>query len=810
MKKLLHTFFTLMILCGFQMIQAQTFSGVFNGTIPDNAPAVYFDIPVSGLPATIDSLFGVEKVQLNITHTWDADLSVSLKAPDGTTVLLFSGVGADGDNFTQTILGDTGMPVGNGTAPFTGIFKTQGMLGDANNHQNPNGTWTLICQDNAAQDQGVLIDWSITFSNSPAQPFSFISSNLPIIIMNTGGVDIPNDIKIPSSFSVIDHGFGNRNFTDDTTFAFAGNILVELQGFTGPYYPKKNFDFDLVDTGGNKIDTSLLGMPSENDWILKAEYLDHSLIKNSLTYTFARHMGIYAPRTMYCEVILNGNYIGVYTLTEKVKQSPHRLNIANLSAADTSGQNLTGGYIFEMNINGVPPDWTSAYLPANTNTSPYNVEFKHVDPKSAVIQPQQHNYIKSWTDSFEYALANQNFQDTLIGFRKWANEYSFIDFCIVNEFSTNYDSYGRSTYLYKNKSTHADSLLHIGPPWDYDRAYGNTTGWVYEITHPLWPYPFWWMKFQQDSLYKDHFFCRYFSYRQSILNTDSMLNFIDSISNLLQESAARNFARWPETGVSNYNNEVNALKDIVQQRMVWMDANINSNFLSMPVLTMNDTLMCNGGIISLPPQTGIVYEWSNGTVGNSSVITTAGNYNVEAENNWGCKTTADFNVSFLPSPNALFNITALGGFMYSFLPVDTNQIAYHWNFGDGTFSNQVHPVHHFMQTGLSVITLTVTGANTCEAISIDSVYAFADGIISINDGMNFISPNPATLETKIHLQQANDEIKITNLLGEIVWQQHANENNITLSLSHWPAGLYFVNITEADGKKVVLKLMVSD
>jgi hypothetical protein len=65
-------------------------------------------------------------------------------------------------------------------------------------------------------------------------------------------------------------------------------------------YPKKNYDFDLVDVLGNKIDTTLLGMPAENDWIFKAEYLDHSLIKNTIAYEFARRMGNYAPRIRTC------------------------------------------------------------------------------------------------------------------------------------------------------------------------------------------------------------------------------------------------------------------------------------------------------------------------------------------------------------------------------------------------------------------------------------------------------------------------------------------------------------------------------
>ena len=151
------------------------------------------------------------------------------------------------------------------------------------------------------------MDWQITFSTNPAQPFLFLSSNLPIVKLTTQGSAINDNAKVPVLMQIIDHGVGVINYANDTVYAYEGTILTEWQGFTGPMYPKKNYDFDLVDVLGNKIDTTLLGMPAENDWIFKAEYLDHSLIKNTIAYEFARRMGNYAPRIRPCEVILDGD-----------------------------------------------------------------------------------------------------------------------------------------------------------------------------------------------------------------------------------------------------------------------------------------------------------------------------------------------------------------------------------------------------------------------------------------------------------------------------------------------------------------------
>ena len=126
-------------------------------------------------------------------------------------------------------------------------------------------------------------------------PFSIayegaMTSVLPIVKLSTVNNPINDNVKVPVFMEIIDNGPGQINSTADTTYAYEGTIMTEWQGFTGPGYPKKNYDFDLIDGSGNKIDTSLLGMPAENDWIFKAEYLDNSLLINTVTYEFARRM----------------------------------------------------------------------------------------------------------------------------------------------------------------------------------------------------------------------------------------------------------------------------------------------------------------------------------------------------------------------------------------------------------------------------------------------------------------------------------------------------------------------------------------
>lgn len=153
--------------------QAQTF--VFNTStaIPDTVVDLCLPIAVQGLPvqATSDT-FGLASVCINITHTYVSDLEIVLKTPQGQVIPLLSRIGGAGRNFVGTCLAEDGTAqIGNGAAPFTGVFRPDGDLNDANRGLNPNGVWRLCISDRAAQDFGILNSFSLTFSrNPPASP----------------------------------------------------------------------------------------------------------------------------------------------------------------------------------------------------------------------------------------------------------------------------------------------------------------------------------------------------------------------------------------------------------------------------------------------------------------------------------------------------------------------------------------------------------------------------------------------------------------------------------------------------------------
>ncbi len=575
-------------------LSAQTFTGT-GGAIDDNLDTTYFLINVSGLsPAAINSVYGLEEVCINITHPKDRDLDIYLESPNGTIIALTTDNGDVGDNYSTTCFRqDVSNSVVSGTAPFNGDYRPEQQLSTFNNGQIGNGRWRLRVYDdnNTGGNAGTLVNWRLTFSNTPATTFQLTSSNLPIIIINTNSQTIADDPKIACDMGIIYNGAGIRNYVTDSFNNYNGKIAIEIRGSTSQQYPKKSYGVETWDAAGIKLNVSLLGMPSEHDWILYGAYPDKSLMRNEITYSLFSRMQPYSPRYVYCELIINGQYIGVYALIEKIKRDKDRVDIARLDSNDLAGDSLTGGYIIKVDkpTGSASTGWTSSYQP--------KVDILYHDPEDVELLPQQSNYIRTYVTNFENAVYGANFKNPTTGFRAYVNLPSFVDFFIMQELGRTVDGYRSSSFMYKDKDSKGGKLS-CGPMWDFNLSYGNcdycssydTTGWQYDFavvcpTYTTEP-PNWWARMLQDTSYTHDVKCRWKQLRTTIFHTDSINAWIDSVALYLNESQQRNFQQWPILGVyvnwnyfigSTYQQEVNYLKQWFATRSKWMDTHLPGN-----------------------------------------------------------------------------------------------------------------------------------------------------------------------------------------------------------------------------------------
>lgn len=115
------------------------------------------NLVVTGLGKIIEDI----NVTVDISHTWNNDLDVSLVSPSGTEIELFTDVGGSSDNFINTTLDDeAATSITAGFAPFTGSFRPEGLLSNLDG-ENPNGTWQLKVYDDLEEFVGTLNNWSL-------------------------------------------------------------------------------------------------------------------------------------------------------------------------------------------------------------------------------------------------------------------------------------------------------------------------------------------------------------------------------------------------------------------------------------------------------------------------------------------------------------------------------------------------------------------------------------------------------------------------------------------------------------------------
>lgn len=443
----------------------------------------------------------------------------------------------------------------------------------------------------------------------PAQ--MLFESNLPIVVINTFGVPIPDDPKVTGHMGIIDNGINELNHMDDPFNSYDGYVGIETRGHSTQMFPKKSYGFETRDSLGENLNVSILGMPEESDWILYAPYTDKSMLRNTITFDMGHELEGYCTRTVYCELVLNNDYKGVYVMMEKIKKDENRVDIASLKPDEITGEDLTGGYI--LAVDWLDPDftynedgWVSNPVPAYPNAM--DITFQYYYPKPEDIVPQQRTYIRDFITTAENNLTSAGFTHHETGYNNYFDLPSFVDFMLLNEISKEVDKYRLSQYFFKEKDSDGGKLF-AGPPWDFNLGYGNVdywapgidfTGWVYTNVQPVdYSIVFWWKRMMEDPYFNDLAKTRWVSLRQNGLTDAKIHSAIDSIVSYIDTAKDRNYLRWPILGQyvwpnydwmnNTYADEVDYFENFLFNRLHWMDYNLPGKVLNPSVSITAET-----------------------------------------------------------------------------------------------------------------------------------------------------------------------------------------------------------------------------
>ena len=420
---------------------------------------------------------------------------------------------------------------------------------------------------------------------------NFESSNLPIVVIETDqGQDIPNEPKIDATMKIIYRGEGQRNLVTDVsnaaTLDYDGAIKIEVRGSSSALLDKKQYAFTPYDNLGEKVNVSLLDMPKENDWILNGLAYDASYIRDFMSYKLSNLTGNYASRGRYCEVVLNGDFQGIYVLQEKLKADDSRIDINKIKDTHLTLPKLTGGYITKTDkIEGSD---TAAW--SMDNYGGYQSNFVHEHPKPTTVMPEQNEYIKGEFETLQEKVTAPSDSSITNGYPSVIDIPSFVDFMLLNEIASNADGYEFSTFFHKDRN----GKLRAGPIWDFNLTYGNDLFfWGYDRSQPdVWQFnyggndgPKFWKDLFDDAVFKCYLAKRWQELTATgmPLNSVEIFAFIDATTTLITEAVGRQETVTGTTG--EFDQQIIDIKAFISERITWISNNLTVTNLCDNVTT---------------------------------------------------------------------------------------------------------------------------------------------------------------------------------------------------------------------------------
>lgn len=310
---------------------------------------------------------------------------------------------------------------------------------------------------------------------------------------------------------------------------------------------------------------------ADKNWVLMANHFDKSLIRNALTTDImGRYCGMeFNPGARFVDVVLNGEYIGNYQITDHPDVESGRLDITTPGTDEEASE----GFFLEAD------GWKDhKYVTTTLKSVPVRIH----KPKDGEVTSAQADYVKSWLDRFETALFSKDYKDEDKGYRKLVDSVSLANLYLCTEMSANYDGFW-STYLYKRPN---DQKMYFGPLWDYDIAYNNDTRgnnttqrMIVDINTGVCRS--WFTRMWRDPWFRQLILRRYNELRQSGIEA-FLLNAVDSLGQLNAQSAKLNFDKYGiNTKVYNevvmrdtYAEYITDLKNFITDHFTYLDTEI--------------------------------------------------------------------------------------------------------------------------------------------------------------------------------------------------------------------------------------------
>lgn len=299
--------------------------------------------------------------------------------------------------------------------------------------------------------------------------------------------------------------------------------------------------------------TKICGMPKHKRWVLIANYFDHSHLKNEMAFYLSRQLGLdYTVRDKFVNLVLNGNYVGLYWLGEQIKVNSNRVDIDEdndyLIEMDTYFDET---WKFKSQIKKLP-------VQVKNDDTMNDAKLENLKEKINAIEGILYSPYFPYTDNTKTVYDDS--------FKNSVDVDSFAKFYLVNEIMGNVDlKLPRSAYFtFEN----TQGLLKAGPVWDFD---WSASEWMNTLI-------------VNDTIYFDALFkTREFNSKikelleSDLVTEEKIKQEIKDLSEKLEKSALLDRLRWEESFVVNeqmnlfpfedYKKHVNELESCLTTRI---------------------------------------------------------------------------------------------------------------------------------------------------------------------------------------------------------------------------------------------------
>ena len=387
----------------------------------------------------------------------------------------------------------------------------------------------------------------------------FLCTHLPIISIDTFGQTIPGR---PMSFVMRSLDYGRFDFqttpdgetqirarvsvmdnTRDWTHACDDPVhtsmaYLRIRGNSSRMFDKPNYRIQLVDDDGNNNRLPLLGMNAGHEWALHGPFLDKTLLRNYMWMNIGSEVmyGQFVPEVRFFELILDGEFQGLYVLMETLRVEPARIALNRYQY----GMDATSFFV-RIDSTHVPERRVNNFTQYTLRLESRH-EMEILYPSIHMQSDRVRNYVTGSINSFERLIYSRYMFWHPGQYRRYIDFDSFVNYFIINEFLGNIDVFGNSTYFHKD----VRGRLVAGPIWDFNNILNN-----FFINQPYDEFYLtgrgWFDRLMMCPDFTDAVIRRWHQLRRSTLSEARINQYMDEVIEWLGSAVDRNFEVWGYT-----------------------------------------------------------------------------------------------------------------------------------------------------------------------------------------------------------------------------------------------------------------------